>query len=317
MIMATDWRQIGSIVLAAGALLAPGCGKPAPGTGDKKPPTLNVKGANDSKQNSPADPKTATDSEKAHPQVFYGDFIKALFEGNAVPDQFTPAFLKKIARPDPKDEEQLKLGYNKRKFFDFLDRMRVGAPPNTLIMEEKCAEGPFFYGVFRSPLGKEEGWLIRLVRADKQASGWQIDWIQRSTAKGPSWNDKSLGPELIGAQLALHEFLENLLGGDLTLAEAAMSTAMKVDWAYSSADSFKDQGYDSAFLQNLRLLPLRNGFMDFTIASRIRKDVNGKAAVLIAGELINVAKKNETKKYEMAIAKSKDGDWLVEDFKVR
>jgi hypothetical protein len=57
--------------------------------------------------------------------------------------------------------------------------------------------------------------------------------------------------------------------------------------------------------------------MDFTIASRVRKDVNGKAAVLIAGELINVAKKNETKKYEMAIAKSKDGDWLVEDFKVR
>jgi hypothetical protein len=292
--------------MAALAIVAGGCsGKSSPSADGKNPTPLNVQVGPNGSSGKQAGSNDAT------PQavVFVGNFLKALREGNASSDQLTLAFKKKIARPDFKDEAQQMLGYNQRKVQEFLTRAGTG----TLgaFLEGQSAAGPFYYGSFKTAAGQPEYFLIRLVQSNDQA-GWQVDWFHRSTAKAPHLVDGNPGPELIGAQLVAHEFIENLIGGDLTLAESVMNLPWKRELYWSVSDSNKDQGYDSKLLQQ-KMLEWRNGFVEFTITRR--QHALGTSAVF-EGELVNQAKKDNRRTFSLVVNKEANGEWVVKDLKI-
>jgi hypothetical protein len=300
MIRAMDW-------LAAFTIVAVGCsGKPSPTASDgKNPPPLNVQVGpteNTSKQ-------AGSNDGKPQAFMFLGDFLKALREGNASPDQLTLAFKKKIARPDLKDESQQKLGYNPRKVEEFLSKAGSGTPGPML--PGQSASGPFFYGSFKTASGQPDYCLIRLVPSNDPV-GWQVDWFHRSSAKGPHLVAGDPVPELLGAQLVAHEFIENLIGGDLTLAEAVMSLPWKRDLYWSVSESNKDQGYDSKLLQQ-KMLEWRNGFVEFTITRR--QLALGKPAEF-EGALINGAKQNNRRSFSLVVNKDASGEWVVESLSI-
>ena len=304
-------RKVGGLlVLLTSCLLAGGCGSSS-GT-SKQPPTAAIKVVGS--DGIPSKPPTEKGSSpapvtKPSPQEFVGNFLKAAGEGQANADSLTLAFKKKIARPEQNDAAQQKLGYNPNKVEEFLKKASYGNPEKALDLGQ-ADSGPFFHGSLKTAGGPVENCLIRLIPSDA-AAGWQIDWFQRTTAKGPAYTLENPGPDLIGAMLAAHEFLENLLGGDLTLAEAVMSNAWKRDLAWSTTDSNKEQGYDSKLLQNLKLKPLKQNFTEFSF--RKREAALGKPAIF-EGDLMSADGK-ETKPFALKAAKNETGEWVVEDFK--
>jgi hypothetical protein len=298
---ATDW------LVAAMVMVVFGCNsKPSPTANakdqGKNPPPLNV-------QVGPNNDQPGVNDGRPQPFEFLGNFIKALREGHASPFQLTVAFRKKIARPDLKDPTQQKLGYNPRKVEEFLTK--AGKGTQGAFLEGQSASGPFYYGSFKTSTGDTDYCLIRL-KPSTDPEGWQVDWFHRSTAKSPNLTAGNPTPDFMGAQLVAHEFIENLIGGDLTLAEAVMSLPWKKELYWSVAESNKDQGYDSKLLQQ-KMLEWRDGFVAFTITRRSL--IPGRPAEF-EGELINMAKNDNRRTFTIVVNKDTNDEWVVESLKI-
>jgi len=300
MMPAKEWR-IGWLAASLMICLLGGWGcKPSSRTDGKKPPVLNVKapaesgGAGQSKS-TPSGPQ---------PQEFAGNFLKAIGEQTATADQLTASFKKKIARPDPKDEAQRKLGFNPRKVEEFLAKAGAGKPDIDLRMGPSLAS-PYFFGQMKTSGGMVEQCLIRVVPSSDPA-GWQVDWFQRVGAVGPELDVISVEPEI-----AVHQFLGNLLGGDLTLAEAVMNSSLKQDLAWSATESDKEQGYNSKLLQQ-KMGDWKKGLIEFTIAKR---DIRPGMPAHFEGDLLDATRK-EKKSYALTMIQAAGGDWQVQEFKI-
>jgi hypothetical protein len=241
------------------------------------------------------------------PQEFVGTFIKALGEGKATADMLTPAFRRQIARPRPGNEEDKQLGYNPIEVESFLRKAgegrfeigRAGAP----------GPGPFFYGNVTSAAGVKQVYLIRLAQIE---GAWRIGWFHRTSAVGPAYDEGNPGPALLGAALTAHQFLENLIGGDLRLAEAVLAKSWKVREYESKTPSDVDLGYNQALVQQ-RLRGWKNNFASFTITKR---DFAAGKPVTFAGDLMDGAKK-EKRTFTMKVGQGEGGEWFVEEFEVK
>jgi hypothetical protein len=282
------------------ALAAAGC---AP-SGDGK---AKAKVADSAKGDGGKDGTKQGPPDHPEPQAFVGTFLKALGEGKAGPEMLTAAFKKKIAQPRAGNEEDKKLGYNARALESFLDK--AGAGRFEELKMGQAAAGPYFFGTVTSAAGRPEKCLIRLA---SESGGWKVDWFHRSTAKGTDY-DAGADPEAAGASLTAHEFLENLLGGDLHLAEAALSRDWKVRNYGSNTPSDADLGYN----QSLVLQKLRGWKGDFGEFTLTRQDavVAGKPATF-TGELTDAAKKVK-KAFTLTASKGENGEWAVDEFKIQ
>jgi hypothetical protein len=244
------------------------------------------------------------------PQEFVGNFIKALGEGKASPDVFTVAFKHTIARPRPGNEDDKRLGFNPVAVEAFLKKASLGKYDTLTLAESKV--GPVFRGIVMLNAGSQEVCVIRLAPAEGD-EGWRIAWFHRTGVypKGIPVIEE-LTADNGGGWLAAYTFLENLLGGELVLAEAVLAKAWKVREYGSENPSDADLGYNQALVLQ-RLKSWRNGFTEFTIA---RRATDGGKTVTFEGQLIEPGK-TERKTYSLKVAKHDSGEWFVEDFAIK
>lgn len=302
MIRATEVRIVGlGVVLAASLVAASGCQPASSGSG-KAPPNLNITGPG---------PKNGNKPQLTRPPAveYLGSFFQALAKAPANPDSFSSAFKEKVARPKFQNTDHEKLGYDPDKLNAYLDK----ALPKTLdgIEAIPVASGSCFASMGKIA-GRAENCLIRLVPTD-DATGWRIDWVQRTATIAPPFRDAGLEPYQTEARIAAIAFLATLFDGQFDLAEAMMSKAYKSDLAFSTADSYKKLGYDSALLQQLKLRTWKGNFVEFSIAKQTIEE--GKPAV-ITGEMVDAGMINR-KPFTLTLIKEANGEWLVDKFEVK
>jgi hypothetical protein len=297
---AIEWKSRGwqALLLAALLLNASGCGSSTSPTSEKQ---LAVAPA-------PA-PRPDVNRTDQSAQELVGQFLQSLNSGEANSDLFTLNFKKRIAKPQLNNEDDAALGYNKDKFDVFLKKINVEPGSPNKYKEEfafvDATEGPYALGEFRPKTGRPEGYLIHLVAAEAP-SGWQIDWFQRSPVFIPYV--EKLKPEVAGAELAVHRFMENLLGGELLLAEATLSQSWKVKKYWSVTKSDADLGYNPSLVQR-QLTEWRSTYPEYGITSR--DFAAGKPPVF---EVIALdAQMNPQKIFGLTVKKEASGEWVVDD----
>jgi len=253
--------------------------------------------------------KVDKDKSKSLKQIplatsFVQEFLQSLMAGKANPDVLTVSFMKRIARPRPKEMKDEELGYDPSKVTDYLKKMGRGKYADAFSLID-TASGPFIYGRVTNEAGATEGFVLRLVPVD---STWKIDLFYRSRFVTDTYGVDNPGTDLIGAQLAAQCFIENLLGGELLIAEALLSRSWKVDKCWSKVDP---EGYSPQLVQ-LKLSEWRGNYSAYSFVKR--NVAPGKPA-----EFEIIAQKADNKPSEMftlKVNKDANGEWLVDDVKV-
>jgi hypothetical protein len=304
----TDWKRRGWQALSLGTLLlaAPGCDSPSTPS-----PQLKIQAA-------PEPPKETVPTDRTAPG-FIGQFLQNLSNGETDPDLFTVAFKKKIARPRYKNDEDD--GYYKDKFDAFLrkigradknsdgDKIGGGEQYQTRFVLVDAAEGPYALGEVKTKGGRTEGYLMHIIPADN-LSGWQIDWFQRSPVF-ISYVADNLKPDTVGAELAVHRFMESLLGSEPLLAEAALSRIWKADKYGNNNPVDVDLGYSPALVQQ-KLKEWKGNYPEYAITER--EFAAGKPAVFEVFALD--AQKQPLKVFKLTVKKEPSGEWVVDDIDV-
>jgi hypothetical protein len=297
MIRATEVRIGGlGLILAVTMGATGGCNPASTGSG-KAAPALNASGQPDGQNPQAGRPQ---------PVEFLGGFVKALSERKVSPDSFTAVFKEKLARPKYMNEQHEKLGYDPDKFNRFLEKAAAGGFDGVEAIPS--ATGTYFASMGKKA-GKAENCVIRLVPTD-DAAGWRVDWLHRSATVAPVFRDDGLTPLQMDARIAAIAFLSTTLDGQFDLAEALMTNRFKTDLAFSTTDSNKKLGYDSALLQNVKLREWKGNSVEFTITKQ--EIAEGKPAV-IAGERIDAGMLNR-KPFTLTLTKEANGQWLVDKF---
>jgi hypothetical protein len=265
-------------------------------------------------------PAATTPSDRSGP-AFVGQFLQNLNNGETDPDLFTLGFKKKIAKPRYKNDDDEMAGYYTDKFNAFLkkigradttpdgDKIGGGEQYETQFVLVDAAEGPYALGQVKTKGGRTEGYLMHLIPADN-LSGWQIDWFQRSRVFISHVAD-DLKPDAVGAELAVHRFMENLLGGDLLLAEAALSRKWKVDKYGNKNPSDADLGYSPGLVQQ-KLKEWKGDYPEYAITER--EFAPGKPPVF---EILALdAQKKQLKVFKLTVKKEPSGEWFVDGIDV-
>jgi hypothetical protein len=306
----TDWKRRGWQALSLGTLLlaAPGCDSPSTPS-----PQLKIQAA-------PEPPKETVPTDRTAPG-FIGQFLQNLSNGETDPDLFTVAFKKKIARPRYKNDEDD--GYYKDKFDAFLrkigradknsdgDKIGGGEQYQTRFVLVDAAEGPYALGEVKTKGGRTEGYLMHIIPADNP-SGWQIDWFQRSPVF-ISYVADNLKPDMVGAELAVHRFMENLLGGEELLAEATLSRAWKLKPEYASTlKPDADLGYNQPLIVQ-KLREWKGAYPEYAIVER--SIAAGKPAFFEIRALD--AQHNPLKQFDLTVKKEPTGEWVVDNIDVK
>ena len=232
---------------------------------------------------------------------FAEGFLQAVGEGKAKADQLSAAFKKQIA--PPRNDAEKKAGYSEELAQAWLDR-QGGKGAYRVAERDFGKDGD--WGQFRGGApgkGLPEFFSLRVVKT--QADGWKVDWFSRSpvAANAPAADS----PELAAAQFAGRAFLDTMLGGNPTLAEAAMSREFKMELAGSDLPSYKELGYNPGFL-HAKLKTMKGSFMRYSITAQELSA--GKDSATFQGELIGP----KNKPFTMKVGKSGDR-WLVTELK--
>jgi hypothetical protein len=289
---------------------------------------LAVTGCGDSPTSAPIVIKAAPEPKK-EPDTpsdrtakgFIGQFLENLSNGETDPDLFTLGFKKKIARP--KNEDDATLGYSKDKFDAFLRKIgradknadgdKIGGGGNQYekrFVFVDAAEGPYALGEVKTKGGRTEGYLMHIIPAENP-SGWQIDWFQHSPVF-ISYVADDLKPDAVGAELTIHRFIENLLGGDLLLAEATLSRAWKVKNYGSNNKPDADLGYNEPLVLQ-KLSEWKGDYPKYAITDR--EFAAGKPTVF---EVIALdAQDKPLKILKLTVKKEPTGEWVVDDVEVK
>ena len=311
MLRAREWRLVGLLVMLA--VIAAGCA-PSKGTGTatgKGPPTLKIAGPENKevRVDNKEVPIVEPPGKVAAPQ-FVGNFLRALGESKANDDLFTFAFKKKLARPRFGNDDDKKLGYNPLAVDAFIAKIGQGKYDDTLSFW-KAASGPFFFGHVKTAAGEMENYFLGLVSSNAPA-GWKIDWLHRTTAKGPPYTTEDPGPELIGANLAAHCFLENLLGGEIALAEATIAQAWKEDKCWGKTPSTAEIGYNPALL----VQKFKEWKADAVEFAFVKREVAAGKPAVFEGLLLDASNK-PLKDFTLKVSKNANSEWLVEEIEIK
>lgn len=253
---------------------------------------------------------SSTGSNKLRSDEFASNFLKALSAGKADPELLTVSFKKKIARPRPGNEDDRKIGYNPLAVESYLKKYGEGAYDEHR-SNNQTTSGPIFFGKVKAAGGQSELYVLHLVPSD-EASGWKIDWFHRTSAKGPAYQPGAQSTEINGAMLAAHLFLDNLLGGELLLAESLLARSWKIDNYGSKNPSDAELGYNQALvLQKLR--GWKNNFNEFSFSKH--EAAAGNPAIF-EGVLTNAASK-EMKAFTFKVIKGEGDEWFVDAIDIK
>jgi hypothetical protein len=237
------------LVVSCVSLLSLGCPPPKKSVTVKKP----------SSSEEASSPETTKETPRQTAKQFGEEFLKAVTEGKATPDQLTVGF-KKAAFPTPKFESEAKLGYSDTEAARWLKKP---GNPGYNAPTETVRTKPEAYSVLTGTVkvaDRTENYLLRVVK-DKSTGKWKIDWFQQTTGTAtPPAGDTDAAP----AQDAVQGFLDNLIGGDLTLASALVSTNLKAKMA-SPLPSDKTPYNESHF--NAQLKDRRELFKGYTLGN--------------------------------------------------
>jgi hypothetical protein len=191
---------------------------------------------------------------------------------------------------------------------EFLQKINTGEYSSTFTFLPST-EGPYVLGDVATKAGGKEGYFIHLVPAEG-SKDWQIGWFHRSKAASPIVTDVPVA-QLVGAQMAAQRFMDNLLGGNLPLAEAALAASWKILEYPSKAPSDADRGYN----QSLVLQKLRGWQGDYAgYAFADRQLTPGKPATFVIVALD--AKSNVKKSFALKVEKGPGNEWFVGEVEV-
>ena len=278
------------------ALLAGGC-RPStsPSTADK--PVV----VEDSKPN-----KLLTANQAELTQDYLGKLLGILNDGKLTAEMLTPSFKSKVAPSRANNDDDRRLGYDPRRLDEFLKKVNVGGYESEFNFLPS-ATGPFIGGAAKSSDGSKESFVIHLVPVDS-GDGWRVNWLHRSKARNNS-SPADPGLQLAGAPMLVQMFADNLLGGDLLLAEALLADAWKKS-EYPDANA--EKGYNQALVQQ-KLRGWQDGNLDYIYACP--EYVIGKPAQF---EIVVLDAKNMVKKaFALKVAKATTGDWLIEEIETK
>lgn len=230
------------------------------------------------------------------------EFIKALAEGKAKPDDLTPALKKSISRPI--SEEDKKIGYSNSDVQNWLAKfeklivedVKESVTGNTIILRGRA----------KTP-GKIDAFCLRLV---KDANSTKVDWLHRSdrflAGDAPKTNDADLS---VATEIA-RNFLETMLGGDLRQAQALMlPTWLTAIEPPSETDKKNGFTYNVGFV-NQKMRAWRGETVGYAMT---KSELTGnKNTATITAELEAGGRKTV---YLVKLIQDKsNGQWLVEDF---
>jgi hypothetical protein len=278
------------LAVAAVSLLSIGCPPP------KKTTTVKGKQTTGEEASSKEKEKTAPPEQTA--KQFGEEFLKAVTEGKATPDQLTVSF-KKLAFAMPKFADEEKLGYSDTDAKLFLKKS--GNPVYT-IDQEVSRTKPVPHAVFRGKAkvaDKSEGFALRVVK-NPETSKWQVDLFYEVSTGSP-------GPIAEDSDAAipkdtLQTFMDSLLFGDLKLAAAMMSPNLKK----STAPPFSTDkgGFNPGFLE-LQLKDRRALYNGYAYTTPAGSSESYTFTVEMRG--------NRPEKLTVKLIKDKaTGSWLVD-----
>jgi hypothetical protein len=229
-------------------------------------------------------------------------FLQSLKDGKATPEQLTVAFRASIA--PPKIDGDKKAGYSASEARDWLTRFQG---TNFVVGEEaNLGDGIVLRGRAESP-NRREAFSLRMV---KNGSNFKVDWLHRSERMGTDIKSPA-DADLLGAQDAVRNFLDVLLGGDLRLAHALMSSAWKKSLAPATPGDVRDGfDYSPGFLTQTTRSWKIGEYLGYKLPkAELAAD---KFAATFTAELDAGATKTP---YTVLTVKDKtSGQWLIESF---
>lgn len=209
------------------------------------------------------------------------EFLKALSEGKATPDDLTAAFRKTLSQPKAEDADA-----DVKKFFGQFEKLTVEDVTETAI-----GTATVLRGRAKTP-GTVNAFCLRVVR---EGDGYKVDWLHRADRFLAGSAPKTADSELAAAADAARNFVETLVGGDLRQTQALMAPK----WTASL-------GEPGFVIQKLR------SWRGETVAYALpAADLVGDTATVTAELEANGQKTT----YRVTLKKdAATGRWLVEDF---
>lgn len=273
-------RLLTGVGLLAGLVLATGCKDAAP------PPfqaTVTTKDGVAVGEPSPGRAKA-------------NEFLKALNEGKATPDDLTAAFKKTISRPTAEEADA-----DVKNWLSKFEKLTVED-----VSETSFGNATVLRGRAKTP-GKVDALCLRVVR---EANGYKVDWLHRADRFLAGPMPKADDSELAAAADTARNFLETMLGGDLRQAQAIMDPKWLASIeAPSDADKKNGFAYNVGFVTQ-KMRAWRGETVGYAIpAAELtgNKDTATVTAELEAG--------GQKKTYLVKLVKDKaTGQWLVDDF---
>ncbi|WP_020468238.1 hypothetical protein [Zavarzinella formosa] len=230
------------------------------------------------------------------------EFLKALSEGKAKPDDLTPAFKKTISKP--MTDEEKKVGYSDADVQNFLSKFEKMTVED--VKESGYGNTIVLRGRAKSP-NKVDAFCLKMIR---EANGLKVDWLHRSDRFLAGDAPKTEEPELAAASDTARNFLETLIGGDLRQAQALMLPS----WL-ASIEAPSETDKKNGFAYNVGFVTQKmKSWRGETIAYSMPKSelTGNKDAATVTAELESGGQK---KTYQVKLVKDKTtGQWLVEDF---
>jgi hypothetical protein len=261
------------------------------------PPTLAIGDKKETK---------SIEAPRSDSTPFIGEFMESVNKRQVSPDQLTASFKRMIA--PPRDEAARKIGYDSTQLDKYLKKTCAGAFSDSFRLVQ-TSNGPWILGELKAAGGVTEAYGVHVVPSS-EPGGWRVDSFYRSTVSYPHVENVA-NPELAGAELAAHCFMDNLLGGDVRLAAAVLSRAWKVR-EYPSKNPSDVDGYNEAMV--LAKLPRdwKGNFSEYAVDPKIEFDA-GKP-VIIAFALDSEKKPKKT--FILTFAKESSGEWFIDDIKI-
>lgn len=223
------------LVVSCVSLLSLGCPPPKKNIVVKKETTASEEAS--------TPPTKVKEVPQQTAKQFAEEFLKAVTEGKADPDQLTVRF-KKIAFSTPKFEAEEKLGYSDTEAARWLKKAgNPGYQAPTEIARTKPEPHSVLTGTVKAG-DTTENYLLRVVK-NKETGKWMVDWFQQ-TSGTPSTPAGDVDSAL--AQDTVQFFLDNLVSGDLFLASALVSTNLKAKLApplYADKTLFHEGFFDA------------------------------------------------------------------------
>jgi hypothetical protein len=235
------------------------------------------------------------------PRQVAEDFLKDLSAGKVTPARLAPGFKKLMTHPTT--EQDKALGYSDNEAREFLTRFEKA----NFVIGEELAIGPFI--VVRGRAELPESKVAFSLRLTQRGDEFLADWLHLSQTMATGIAPRS-DPDLAGAQDAVRNFLDIVLGGDLRQAHALMSPAWKKSLAPPTpADDRKGFDYDPGFLTQ-KTRSWKGDFVGYSLPkAELAAD---KGAATFTAELDAGASKTL---YTVLTVKDKpSGQWLIESF---